>query len=1059
MKRFVYLALAMLMPGMLLAAPVKKDAAKMKAAAFLQQKIAATSGRRAPQNLSLTSSEEEGSAYYVFKNGNKGFAIVAGDDRFGDVIGYSEENTFDEANMPEALRLTLQDYAAAVKFAQENNIEVKKGPRKAERASVTPFMEYEWNQSAPYCNQAPASGSASHASLGCMPVTVSMIVAHFKYPETLPAAYNGNYTNPATAYDYSKFKKSYSKTATSLDDVDMFMYHIANLLGTNYSESSAQESVLLPTLKNTLRYNKNMKSVMRDAYNATDWEEIIYNELAAKRPVNFLGSHPSLGGHSYLADGYRASDGFFHILWGWGNTCVGYFDMDVLNPFVEFLSSWGGLGYNCPPAGFTSGLKAIIGIQPTDTEGVTERLITVDDIIKDGSTSVRADMFNYGNETYQGKLSWAFLNADETFSKIKNAPEISISYSSGRPQYTTLNIANLNLTDGSYKLVLISKTNEEGADWTLCECYSQKYVEVEVANGQLIIIPHPVKDVKVETIVYKGYTGDYLELIMKLNNLGDDVFGFMNISVTRDDNYTWDVDGVKHPIGSTMDIALKKGESKLLSVFVEHGGSFTSHTYDVNVQYMKKDLGTYTINPSVYVYDSNSYYSQKPSYYLEYTGVEFEDYEYKNGNAYLYNTTLKGVINVKNTHSGKSIDVPARVTLKDENNNVVYQTTVQKIIAKGATVGVPIAIPGLEAGKVYKMTAEKVDITRASAKYTEATTPLSSAFVDFPINVTVAIPYYSENGTSSRIVIVGSDKVDLPENSAAVDFRTFSSDLVNLNSITNDNCVFVFETGADVPAELSGKNVVVGGFAEKITLTDGKPVVFPVEFTADEISYTRIFEKGNNGDDQGWQTIVLPFNAKVTVDGNPQDWFHSKSENGLKFWLFKYTNGVGGTVYFDFETANTMTANEPYLIAVPGNKWGEKYNLTNQVFTFKGTNVTVKGNVAAEKKGGEYIFNGAYTLANCTNGYKLNENGDFFELQTKDATELPFRAYFANANESTNNAARVLRVARSETDGIVQLEIDELTNENQPIYNLNGQRMQQMKRGVNIVGGKKVLVK
>ena len=105
MKRFVYLALAMLMPGMLLAAPVKKDAAKMKAAAFLQQKIAATSGRRAPQNLSLTSSEEEGSAYYVFKNGNKGFAIVAGDDRFGDVIGYSEDGVLNGAQMPEALRL------------------------------------------------------------------------------------------------------------------------------------------------------------------------------------------------------------------------------------------------------------------------------------------------------------------------------------------------------------------------------------------------------------------------------------------------------------------------------------------------------------------------------------------------------------------------------------------------------------------------------------------------------------------------------------------------------------------------------------------------------------------------------------------------------------------------------------------------------------------------------------------------------------------------------------------------------------------------------------------
>ena len=276
MRKLVYLAIAMLLPGSLLAEPIKKDAAKAKAAAFLQQKMTATNGRRAPQNLSLESNEPEGAAYYVFKNGTKGFAIVAGDDRFGDVIGYSEENSFDEANMPEALRLTLQDYAAVVKFAQENNIEVKKGPRKAPRANVTPFMEYEWNQSAPYCNQAPATTGSSHASLGCMPVTVSMIVAHYKYPETLPAAYNGDYSNPATAYDYTAFKKSYSKNATDLNNVDMFMYHIANLLGTNFSNSSAQESALLPTLKNTLGYNPYMRTLRRDAYSAEDWEELIY---------------------------------------------------------------------------------------------------------------------------------------------------------------------------------------------------------------------------------------------------------------------------------------------------------------------------------------------------------------------------------------------------------------------------------------------------------------------------------------------------------------------------------------------------------------------------------------------------------------------------------------------------------------------------------------------------------------------------------------------------------------------------------------------------------------
>ena len=198
----------------------------------------------------------------------------------------------------------------------------------------------------------------------------------------------------------------------------------------------------------------------------------------------------------------------------------------------------------------------------------------------------------------------------------------------------------------------------------------------------------------------------------------------------------------------------------------------------------------------------------------------------------------------------------------------------------------------------------------------------------------------------------------------------------------------------------------------------------------------------------------------VTVDGANIDWFHSKSDaSGRKFWLYKYTNGVGGTVYFDYASERKMQANVPYLLAVPGDKWGEKYDLHNKEFIFRGSNAAVKSNVEPVIKSGEYVFNGTFAIADCKNAYKLNEDGDFFELQTENATELPFRAYFANADESTSNAARVLRVARSETDGIVQMESDELTNENQPIYNLNGQRMQQMQRGVNIVGGKKILKK
>ena len=1039
MKRFVYLAFAMLMPGMLMAAPVKKDAAKMKAAAFLQQKIAATSGRRAPQNLSLTSSEEEGSAYYVFKNGNKGFAIVAGDDRFGDVIGYSEENTFDEANMPEALRLTLQDYAAVVKFAQENNIEVKKGPRKAPRVNVTPFMEYEWNQSAPYCNQAPATTGSSHASLGCMPVTVSMIVAHYKYPETLPAAYNGDYSNPATAYDYTAFKKSYSKYSTDLNNVDMFMYHIANLLGTNFTKSSAQESALLPTLKNTLGYNPYMRTLRRDAYSAEDWEELIYNELAAGRPVNFVGSHEDLGGHSYLTDGYQASDGFFHMIWGWGNTCVGYFDINILNPFIEYISQWGGMGYNCPPAGFTQDLKAVVGIQPAATEPVAS-VLTVDNYSKEGSSRYRAMFYNYNADSYTGKISWAILGEGESFTLLENVQPTTVTRVTSYT-YSTLDVSQLNLAEGEYKIVPVCQTNNE-TEWNLCQGYKQKYVEVKVgADGEQTVVAHPVVDLNVDGLVYQRVTGEYIEMVLDISNHGDDTFGSLHITGVRDDDVKVD--------GSHMDIAVSAGKKQMLSVFIATGGNYSGHTYEVSVEYMKKVIWKGTIDPAAY-----------SSNYSTYDRVEFADYEYKDGNAYLYSTTLKGDVVIKASKYYQH-NLPVRLTLKDENDNIVYQETQQLYVEKGAEGRYPINAEGLQSNKTYKLTAEVLKVTRSGSSYTESVA--ESFFKDFPINVRAGIPYYKEDGTLAREIITDETTlpVSLPENAAAVDLTKFSAEMVDLSSVSNPNCIYFLKADAEVPASINGKNVVKGNEAEKITLVDGYPIAIPADFTAQEATYTRTFTKGNNGDDQGWTTIVVPFDAKATVDGQNVEWFHSKSENGRKFWLYKYNGGVGGTVYFDYETENVMKANEPYLIAVPGDKWGPTYDLRKE-FVFKGTDVAFSKDVPAVEKD-DYTFVGLYGKKELTDhiSYKMNEVGDFFELvETEGVYEMPFHAYFSVLGAEMANKA-MLRIVQGENPnptGIEQIEtLDDINNA--VIYNLNGQRMQQMQRGVNIVGGKKVLVK
>ena len=62
--------------------------------------------------------------FYVFgAENNKGFVIVAGDDRITPVLGYSPTNGFPVDNMPPNLKWWLGEYARQIQFAIDNNIE------------------------------------------------------------------------------------------------------------------------------------------------------------------------------------------------------------------------------------------------------------------------------------------------------------------------------------------------------------------------------------------------------------------------------------------------------------------------------------------------------------------------------------------------------------------------------------------------------------------------------------------------------------------------------------------------------------------------------------------------------------------------------------------------------------------------------------------------------------------------------------------------------------------------------------------------------------------------
>lgn len=87
-------------------------------------------------------------------------------------------------------------------------------------------------------------------------------------------------------------------------------------------------------MKEYFDYDGAAHMVYRDEYANADWEKMIYDELAAKRPVYLSGtsvSGTSVVGHAFVCDGYDG-EGLFHINWGWGGMSDGFFRLTLLNP-------------------------------------------------------------------------------------------------------------------------------------------------------------------------------------------------------------------------------------------------------------------------------------------------------------------------------------------------------------------------------------------------------------------------------------------------------------------------------------------------------------------------------------------------------------------------------------------------------------------------------------------------------------------------------------------------------------------------------------------------------
>ena len=312
------------------------------------------------------------------------------------------------------------------------------------------------------------------------------------------------------------------------------------------------------------------------------------------------------------------------------------------------------------------------------------------------------------------------------------------------------------------------------------------------------------------------------------------------------------------------------------------------------------------------------------------------------------------------------------------------------------------------------------------------------------------------SGCSALTTIYASDKFVTGQ---VTDGSKMFSNCINLkgfidnknNSDKTDHIFANYKTGYFT--KLVGKNgdEKIGAAGEtlatdNLVLDDDKDFVAYEPFVAKAASYSRKMKEGTT-----WATLCLPF--EVSLDGQ-------------NFRAFKLLSADEGTETVELEEIKTrIEAGTPVIIKM---KDGATKLSISEV-----DKEIAKDVQTAETANGNYQLQGLYTQKefskdtdnNCyiVKGFKLMNPAKLLDkTTTKSVGSKPFRAYMADNSSAPAAGARMFSISvGGSTTAIEQLE--STADSKAEYYDLQGRRLQNLQKGVNIVkrGGKtmKVIIK
>ncbi len=519
-------------------------------------------------------SETSERSMFLFNIGDSaGFIIVSGDNAVCPILGYSNEGEITAGTIPPPVMDWLQGYQEQILLVQQKGIlpteeisNMWKGVYTTLKASgyVEPLCKTKWDQSPYYNDMCPYDKEyGKRVPTGCPATAMAQIMKYWRYPAKGFGFHS--YNHPKYGILSANFGNTYydwaampNEVNSKNDAVALLMYHCGVAVEMEYGPDGSGSQVIKRlfysddiTVENALTtyfgYDSNIEGKSRTFYSDKKWKNLIKDELDNGRPVQYAG-FGSGGGHTFVCDGYDEDD-YFHMNWGWGGSCDGFYLLDNLVPGT------GGTGAG--NGSYNQGQQILIGIKPPQTESYD--LILYDDVSINYSSISYAESFtvsvnvkNNGDNHFYGDFAAAIFDNNDRFIdlidiKSNQSLRAGYHYSDNLEFYSEGSLA---LFPGTYHIYICYRA--AGGSWSIIgnnfwHNYND-YATLKVKPYTSDISLYDNLNVLTENI----YSGDKFEVKTDIANFGDEDFKgvFCLVMLTPDAETTYYIDHKEESLGS-----------------------------------------------------------------------------------------------------------------------------------------------------------------------------------------------------------------------------------------------------------------------------------------------------------------------------------------------------------------------------------------------------------------------------------------------------------------------------------------------------------------------------